>query len=410
LRNLESFLLIQGIGMTVLDWVLTAAGVSLLFPIGTLAIETLAALIPARIIHSQPGQTRPPTVVLIPAHNEELVLGSTLKQLLPELRTSDRVIVISDNSTDRTAEIAREFGVEVLERSSEIQRGKGYALAAGLDLIREDPPELVLVVDADCRFEPQTCSTLLNQVWTTQFPAQAVYLMVPAANTPKQQISGFAFLVKNYVRPRGLDRLGLPILLTGTGMAFPWNAIAKMSLGSGNIVEDMQLGIDLAIAGTPVRLCVDSKVLSEFPSDAAASLKQRKRWEHGHVRTIRTQVPRLIKAGLAQRRLGLIGLAAELMIPPLALLVLTWLVLTVMVLLWNSLAGSSFLPSQLFLGAGIVLFLTITLAWLRFGRQILSLRSLLLVPLYVAWKIPIYFGLIFSPQKIWNRTERSISE
>ena len=55
--------------------------------------------------------------------------------------------------------------------------------------------------------------------------------------------------MKNFVRLKGLANLDLPCLLYGTGMAFPWSVISTVFLANGNIVEDMQLAIDLAIAG-----------------------------------------------------------------------------------------------------------------------------------------------------------------
>src|SRR5688572_3435370 len=113
------------------------------------------------------------------------------------------------------------------------------------------------MMDADCAAHEGAIDALVRQVVRTNAPAQAVYLMTPppgdeypaATAGPRHAVSALAFVVKNQVRPRGLSRLGLPCLLTGTGMAFPWQIIRDAPLASGNIVEDMQLGLDLAVAG-----------------------------------------------------------------------------------------------------------------------------------------------------------------
>ena len=86
-------------------------------------------------------------------------------------------------------------------------------------------------------------------------PYQVYDMEQPPNPTPKDSISALAFLVKNLVRPIGLKQLGFPSLLTGTGMAFPWSIIRSVSLASGNIVEDMQMSLDLAIAGLPTVFC-----------------------------------------------------------------------------------------------------------------------------------------------------------
>ena len=132
------------------------------------------------------------------------------------------------------------------------------------------------------------------------------------------------FWSKTGVRPQGLDRLGFPGILTGTGMAFPWSVIQSASLASGNIVEDMQLSMDLAIAGHPTLFCPDTKVIGLLPQQAQAAKSQRTRWEHGHLQTMLTQVPRLVREALRQKRLDLLVIALDLSVPPLSLLVMIW--------------------------------------------------------------------------------------
>jgi hypothetical protein len=87
------------------------------------------------------------------------------------------------------------------------------------------------------------------------FHYQVCNIGQPPNPTPKDSISALAFLVKNLVCPSGLKQLGFPSLLTGTGMAFPWLIIRSVSLASRNIVEDMQMSLELAIAGYSTVFC-----------------------------------------------------------------------------------------------------------------------------------------------------------
>ena len=65
------------------------------------------------------------------------------------------VFVIADNCTDRTAEVGRQEGAIVLERTNNELRGKGYALRWCMDqlLSRPDGYDAFVVVDADRRLE-----------------------------------------------------------------------------------------------------------------------------------------------------------------------------------------------------------------------------------------------------------------
>ena len=161
-------------------------------------------------------------------------------------------------------------------------------------LARNNPPDVLIIIDADCQVSPDCLNILARQAQNTNRPVQALYLMhAPENKSLTQAIAEFAWLVKNQVRPLGLKRLGLPCQLMGTGMAFPWAVIDRADLAHGDMVEDMKLGIDLALQGYAPLFCPDTLVSSEFPSSEQVSDKQRTRWEHGHMATILIESPRL---------------------------------------------------------------------------------------------------------------------
>jgi len=388
--------------------VIFAVSALLLVPVTVFCAECLAALLPRR---KKPGcgSDRPRLAILIPAHNEEKVLRDTLASLIPQIcvERGDRLIVIADNCTDSTAQIARDAGVEVLERFNTIQRGKGYALDHGLRHLEADAPSILLMMDADCHVHAGAVDALAEQVVRTGQPAQAVYLLErPTRPGPRDLVSALAFMVKNLVRPSGLRRMGGPCLLTGTGMAFPWEVISRAKLASGNIVEDMQLGLDLALAGHAPLFCEQARVTGKLPEQNAAATTQRTRWEHGHLQTLFTQVPRLIKGAFKHRKLSAFALALELCVPPLSLLVMMVLGATGLSILAAKF-GASWMASQMLLSGLAVSMLCIFAAWAKFGRDQLPFTSLLAAPFYVAWKIPLYFAFIVKPQKEWVRTDRS---
>lgn len=375
-------------------------------PIVVLFLECCAAIFPWRTPHWKQSETRPSVAVLIPAHDEAAGIGATLETILPQLAPTDRVVTIADNCSDETADIARRFGVTVLERQDTENRGKGYAVNFGLKFLAENPPEVIVMVDADCRVEPGTLDTISRLAHATGFPVQATYLMeCPPQPTPKDSISALAFQVKNWVRPQGLARFGFPCLLTGTGMAFPWSVIHQVPLEGGNLVEDMQLGLDLAVAGYAPVFSPEARVMGMLPQQEKAAKNQRTRWEHGHLQTLRSQVPRLLKAAITQRRGDLLSLALDLCVPPLSLLVMLW-VAVMGVSLVLGLAGAGW-QSALWLGVeGVLLMAAIFGSWFRFGRNLIPLKTLLAIPLYILWKIPLYLGFLIRPQQQWVRTER----
>lgn len=345
--------------------------------------------------------------VLVPAHNEENVIADTLKCIVPQVREQDVVLVVADNCSDHTAALAREYGVTVIERNDENQRGKGYALQYGLQyLANNTPPEIVIIVDADCQLSAACIDVLALRTETDNRPVQALDLMLanrcPSINL---RIAEFAWRVKNQVRPLGFMRLGLPCQLMGTGMAFPWEMLNRVNLAHGNMVEDMKLGIDLALLGFPPAFCPTARVTSEFPESVEVADKQRKRWEHGHLATIMAEAPRLLKAAIQRREINLLAMALDLAVPPLTVLGLSLFILLSVSLLWQSATGNT-TPFLLVTWVSGIFVLTVVMAWYEFARDILTVKTLFSVPFYMLRKIPLYMAFFIKRQQEWVKTER----
>jgi cellulose synthase/poly-beta-1,6-N-acetylglucosamine synthase-like glycosyltransferase len=398
-----------------MDWLFWILAIVIALPMFALASFVALSLLALRQRPAPISAARQSTcAILVPAHNEEAGISATLANLQAQLQPHDRVIVIADNCSDSTAKFVQTINtqdprVSVLERQHETQRGKGFALDYGLNYLREhNPPDAVVIVDADGFLETGCLDAIVNQALAKDRPAQAVYLMNRRSEpSPKDEISAFAILIKNLVRPLGLYQVGMPCLLTGSGMAFPWRQFAAAEHGTGNIVEDMKLGVDLALSGHPPQLVPHARITSAAAPTDVALTKQRTRWEHGHVQTLLSQGPRLIAGGLKKARLSLIFMAIELIIPPVSLLLVIWAVATVICALWWQLSGGALGPVALLLGVFGLNLVVVPLAWWRFGRGLVSGKTLLRAPFYVLWKIPIYLKLVSKPEKAWVRTDRT---
>lgn len=346
--------------------------------------------------------------IIIPAHNEQDIILNNLVALFDHIRDPRSIIVIADNCTDHTAEIARGQGVTVVERHEPSRQGKGYALDFGLNFLKKNPPKVVIFLDADCCIHSGSLSHLANVSLQSNRPVQSKYIMEVRGNdSGRKRIAALAFIFKNYIRPLGLKQLGFPCLLTGTGIALPWKIAMETQFATGNIVEDMQIGLDLINDGKETLFYEKLTVISQFPDEKKALNNQRTRWEHGHLSTIITQVPRLLATAFRRKKPGLLFIALDLAVPPLSLLTLILLMnfaiaaISVLLLGLNKLIlAISCLPLFLFV-------VTIFLGWNRFAKQVITFRQLLMIPLYVVSKIPVYFNYCLSPEKRWIKTDRN---
>ncbi len=378
-------------------------------PTVVFAIEICAAFFLARRHQAPPMARRRGTVaVLIPAHDEAKGILATLNDIKPQLRPTDRLLVVADNCTDDTAAVAASAGAEVTVRSDLTKIGKGYALDWGLTHLASTPPDIVIMIDADCSVTTGTIDRLGSVCEQAQRPVQSLYLMTaPAGPKINHQVAEFAWRVKNWVRPLGLGALGLPCQLMGSGMAFPWALIRWAELSSGVIVEDLKLGLELASAGHPPVFCPSAIVTSTFPTSAHGARMQRHRWEQGHVGLILTKAPPLLYAAMSQRSLSTLALALDLIVLPISLLGLC---------LFASLAASSVLAVMVGVTTAFAISTTcvaifmfaIAMAWFAYGRVILPPKSFALIPAYVATKIYLY-GTVLLGKRVsrWVRADRS---
>jgi cellulose synthase/poly-beta-1,6-N-acetylglucosamine synthase-like glycosyltransferase len=391
-----------------IEALLLAASAVLLVPLGVLSLQVLAAMWPARNSGCTSGcvsSPRPSIAVLMPAHDEATGIAPAIAAVMAGLVEQDRLLVVADNCSDDTAGIAERAGGEVIERFDSDRRGKGYALDFGIRHLATRPPEVVVIVDADCIVEGDALDRLAHQCARTGRPAQALYLMhAPAGAGARLRIAAFAWIVKNHVRALGYWRLGLPCQLMGTGMAFPWSAIRSAPLASGHIVEDLQLGIDLAAAGAPPCFCPHALVTSMFPSRADGIESQRTRWEQGHLGVIAQVGPRLIASALRKGDGSLVAMALDLCVPPLATLALVVFTLIVV----SALLALTGAQTPLFVAAtlAVMMVTVVFLAWVGFGRRSVSLSEMLLAPLYAASKVPMYLRMLRTRQLEWVRTRR----
>jgi hypothetical protein len=346
-------------------------------------------------------------VIVVPAHDEAAVIGETLRSLTEALGPDMRVLVIADNCTDSTASLARAAGVDVAERHDLERRGKGFALAFAADHLCPDPPEIFVVMDADCSTDSSSLRALVDAAHASGGPAQSVNLLRPDRSAPPLvQLSNFAFVLKNLVRQRGLQTLAGRVHLTGTGMAMPFELFHMSGDTRSSIVEDLALGLDLADAGHPPLLVGNAFVWSGSASEQG-TLVQRRRWEGGFLSTALRQGPKEAWHGLVRGKPRAILAGLDLMIPPLALFALLNLAALAVAAAMVLVFGGGLWPVIAQLVLLMLAMFAVLVAWVREGRDFISLGVLARLPLYVLWKLPMYLGLARrgSPKE-WLRTGR----
>ena len=392
--------------LSMLGWIALAAATILLILATILAAEVVGSLRRRPRRRNALGPTGR-VVVLVPAHDEAAGIANILQSIATELPIGARILVVADNCSDGTASIVASAGIEVVERNDPTLRGKGYALDFGLRHLSLAPPDVVIVNDADCTPAPGSLHTVAALAMETNRPIQGLYLMErpPGELSPYLRVALFAWKLKNMMRPLGLMNFGLPCQLTGTGMAFPWGVLSRTNLHTGDLVEDIALGLECATLGSAPVFCPDALFTSPFPANPDAQESQRSRWEAGHLNTIGRRVPQLLALAVRTKNRDLFFMACDIALPPLAFFSFaTGVVLLVSAFV--ALLGGSAAALGVALLSAIVFATAITIAWWRIGKDIISLREFGLIPGYILSKAMLYVHVIGGRQFKWIRSRR----
>lgn len=329
-------------------------------------------------------------VCLVPAHDEAAGIAATVQSLLqaPYPPERKRVLVIADNCSDDTAARARAAGADVLVRVDSARRGKGFALEAAFEhVLRDGWAEGVLVVDADTIVAPNLWRAVSSRLAAG---AQAMQVTNGVRNPGagwRPMLQAIAMAMINGVRSLGRERLGTSVGLRGTGMAFSRATLERVPHKVYGVVEDVEYGVRLGLAGIRVAFVPETWIASDAPVSATVALSQRRRWEGGRASLVRSLLPTVARAAWRTRSPLLLDLAIDLLVPPLsypALVVLLGGVLEVSHW-WLTGALSPAAPLWLFCVLALAAYVLRGVAFSGTGWA--GLRALATAPAYVLWKL-----------------------
>lgn len=234
--------------------------------------------------------------VLIPAHNEEDRVGATLASLQAQTIRPDRVVVVSDNSTDRTVAIARAAGADVFETVGNVHKKAG---ALNQAIAAQRLTGYVLVMDADTVLAPewiQTAAALLHL--DCDLGAVGAVFHGDRADSLVTRLQS-----NEYTRyAREIDRTGRVMVLSGTAALIRAEALYQVARTRGTdllpgtngavydvhaLTEDNELTLALKTVGWRLESPAGCATLTEVMPTWGDLARQRLRWYRGAIENLR---------------------------------------------------------------------------------------------------------------------------
>lgn len=347
------------------------------------------------------AQTR--FVFVVPAHNEEAEIASTIQSLHSVDYPAElfSVLVVADNCTDETSAVALREGARCLVRTDDNLRGKGYALKCAFDAIAADDFDMAIVIDADSVVSKNFLAGLAERFRAGQHVVQAY----DGLSNPDATVLTYLFQVGNLIENRLFweqkERLGLPILLRGNGMCFSREILATYPWDSFSIVEDTEYGLQLLEKGVRVRFAREIGVFARQPENLQQAYGQRVRWASGNAVLTRGRAVHYLLKGLSTTDWLVFDLGVTMLVGSKPLL----LVGNVLLLLLAFFSGTVQVVWLSVLLCGQIAYVVVGI--LLNGLSWKKLRFLTLAPLFLLWLCVIaLLGLTGFKRSEWVRTAR----
>jgi cellulose synthase/poly-beta-1,6-N-acetylglucosamine synthase-like glycosyltransferase len=369
-----------------------------------LAVLTAAFLLCKRRLQAAGTRTDLRLAIVIPAHNEELLLSRTIESLRASVAASrspgaTRIVAIVHNCSDRTAERAASAGAEVLVFDDPRARGKGFALQRGFDQVFSDGADAALVIDADSTVSVHLIDAVRDALASGAEAVQCRYEMARSVESAKAQLNALALRAFNLIRPAGRSRLGLSAGILGNGFAVSKTVFLRTPYQAFSLVEDLEYHIHLVVGGSRVIYLEDTQVFSELPASAAGNNTQRSRWEGGRIQAARRWLGPLVRR-VACGQFCLIEPLLDLAGLPLAYAAALLLLALCLPVEWI----------RIYAAAALVVMAMHVIAAARAGERFWDdVRVLCAVPFYILWKLCLAPSLLrgSSSNARWIRTERA---
>jgi len=401
------------LALQVFRWLLLGVEILIALPILYLCVVSISAILASKNRSKEHTHSKPTPIkfaILIPAHDEELILGNLLESLSALAYPKDQytVHVIADNCTDNTAKLARAVGwVNVHERFDDVKRSKGYALSWLIQKLEKNHLfyDAYVILDADSLVEPNFLQAMAAELAEGARVLQASNTVLNVTEAPSATLRWIAMTLINHVRPLGRNALGASSTLTGNGMCLSRSVLMQHPWQAYSIAEDYQYYLTLVQQGERVRYVPEAVVRSQMPTTFSQMRTQDIRWEIATLEQGTGQIALgLLRAGLRFRDMVRIEAIAELLTPPLSLLVcISFLTLIGSFITWS--------PREVILSLVLILGLLLYVGTaFYFLRPPLSVYKVLLsAPGFMLWKLWVFLVLRRSKKhtSVWEQTTRT---
>jgi len=224
----------------------------------------------------------PKVTILIPAYNEEKTIAKTINSVLNLTYPKDKIeiIVINDNSTDKTPQVVREFKQVKLIYNKHRGVGKASALNTGL---KYASGELLAVIDADSEVKKDSLKKLISYFDDTKTGSVISSIKIRNPKNIYEHIQRLEYILATFIR-KLMSKIDTLHITPGVLSVYRTKLIRRLGgFDENNITEDLEIALRLRANNYSVKMSPDSVTYTKVPSTFKQLWNQRIRWFRGFI-------------------------------------------------------------------------------------------------------------------------------
>ncbi len=349
--------------------------------------------------------------VIIPAHNEELLIGRLIESAsnIDYPAEYTELIIVADNCIDQTADIAIERGIKCLIRKDESNRGKPYALDWALRQIAKDEYDAYVIIDADTTIDSAFLKAMNAKLNKGAEAIQGYFDIMNPRDSWLTRLAVLPGILKFKMRYAVKEKLKLSCPLMGNGMCFSRNIIEKYGWNAYSITENWEYFVKLLLNGHRVNYEHNAIIYSHAVTALSHGETQRKRWLKGQLGVLFDYYKDIIKRVVMNKSIVALDALIELLLPSYSML-LIWTIGTFFILVFLSWIDVRYIwlrnTSAVLVLAQVIYCLY---AFALSKPSVKTWISLAYIPLFLFWKLVVTIKGVFElKDKTWVKTDRRL--
>lgn len=352
----------------------------------------------------------PHIAFLLPARKEEKVIGNLLESIKKQsisINMQDVYVITEDNEKDNTDEVAKNYGVTVLYRLTDIKT-KGNALDEGIKQILDKKKyDIYFIFDADNVLDKDYVKNMLASYYKGYDIAIGYRNCKNGNDNIVAGASALIFSLVNTIINQHRKRKNKNIIISGTGFFIKGKWIEKWKgYPFQTLTEDYEISLYAASNGLKTDYVEDAVFYDEQPTSYKQTLVQRKRWISGYFASTKLYINKLKNS---ENKKGLINVVPLVMI---LAFIFVYLLFRLFVLFSNAKGITSFVLTIL----GIVSFVYVVLFILTMVILIkeknklnlnkkMKIKVLFYHPVFLLGYVHCAISLLFNKNVEWNQIE-----